>query len=681
MHCPAHRLALRAAACGLSFALSLAPPASGQLAPITLPESLDTANSGALLPPALAANERREVYSVWHRQASNGTLQLMGRGFHSFGTEASIPTLIDTNVSPRGYDVAAVSSNIFLVVWIGPQGTAQPSIFGARYTLGGAKQGETFVISPPTGLGLPSRPSVACRPGRGCFVAWSLDPPSGISNPSAVVGQRLDENLQLLGGAFVINQTPLEAPTAPRVAMSPGGRTVVAWPQQKVVIEGEIPIFTRSDVGTPTLRIYGADGQALGNEISLEEAHPRIDTDGMDVAWNGQNQLLAIWDRKGNLPEPGIYRQLLSEVGAALGERKKINRETSLFKGQPALDRLEGFNAFVATWDALRDVGSDVRRELTVQLLSAEGEIVGNELPAVQASRASELTPASVAAASPYNTVVGFGDQVNPRTGRARVVRFSASAETCFSPIPLPFPIGPCTFVGVGREQLLVMALYRGEDGRTTPADPLSLTRDTAAFFYQSSTNPEVFAKVVDGRGLNERLWFFYAALSNQEYLISVFDGAGNTRAYYNPPGALASVGDTNALAEPTPFPGVAANGTAAGLFTGGGCAAGGASLCLLDDRFRVEVSWRDFEGNEGIGTAEQLTNESGHFWFFAAENIELAVKILDGRPINGHFWLFYASLSNVEFTVRVFDEAGQLLKTYTNPPGTFASVADTGSL
>ncbi len=40
-------------------------------------------------------------------------------------------------------------------------------------------------------------------------------------------------------------------------------------------------------------------------------------------------------------------------------------------------------------------------------------------------------------------------------------------------------------------------------------------------------------------------------------------------------------------------------------------------TLCLLDDRFRLEVAWTDFQGATGSGTPVQLTDETGYFWFF----------------------------------------------------------------
>jgi hypothetical protein len=100
-------------------------------------------------------------------------------------------------------------------------------------------------------------------------------------------------------------------------------------------------------------------------------------------------------------------------------------------------------------------------------------------------------------------------------------------------------------------------------------------------------------------------------------------------------------------------------------------------ALCLAGNRFRVEVEWRDFRGRSGFGTSRPLTADTGAFWFFNAENTELIVKVLDGRTVNDHFWVFYGALSNVEYTLRVTDTVSGAVRRYRNPSGTFASRGD----
>jgi hypothetical protein len=74
------------------------------------------------------------------------------------------------------------------------------------------------------------------------------------------------------------------------------------------------------------------------------------------------------------------------------------------------------------------------------------------------------------------------------------------------------------------------------------------------------------------------------------------------------------------------------------------------------------------------------LTGETGYFWFFSDGNVETVLKVIDGRGLNGHFWVFYGALSDVRYTLTVTDTATGAVKTYTNPAGQFASVADTSA-
>ena len=107
-------------------------------------------------------------------------------------------------------------------------------------------------------------------------------------------------------------------------------------------------------------------------------------------------------------------------------------------------------------------------------------------------------------------------------------------------------------------------------------------------------------------------------------------------------------------------------------------CVAGGSTLCLNNGRFKVTAT-RVAAGTTAHAQSVTLTGESGYFWFFHPDNVELVVKILDGRPVNGKFWVFYGALSNVQYTIdirHVLDDWFQW-PVYENPLGHFASVAD----
>jgi hypothetical protein len=78
-------------------------------------------------------------------------------------------------------------------------------------------------------------------------------------------------------------------------------------------------------------------------------------------------------------------------------------------------------------------------------------------------------------------------------------------------------------------------------------------------------------------------------------------------------------------------------------------------SLFLLD-RFHVEAFWTGPDGIEHPAGAARVSEESGTFWFFSDDNAELTLKLLDGRPVNGHFWVFIGALTNVAWRVHVVD-------------------------
>jgi ELWxxDGT repeat protein len=253
-----------------------------------------------------------------------------------------------------------------------------------------------------------------------------------------------------------------------------------------------------------------------------------------------------------------------------------------------------------------------------------------------------------------------------------------------------------CLVDGRFRVEVRFVTEGRLREGHAVPFD---FSDDSGTFWFFDPDNIELVVKVLDGTPINAHHWAFYGALSNVEYWVIVTDTKSLTNVtYHNAPGELCGRGDVTAFPRPepgsairTPSPPsraqssrrgrgprlVATAGPGTGTF--GGCAESDTALCLNDDRFRVEVTWSDpRSGSSDQGRAIPSTDDSGFFWFFDAENVELVVKLLDGRTVNGNFWFFYGGLSDVEYTLTVTDTVEGTRKTYRNPFGDICGRADT---
>ena len=104
--------------------------------------------------------------------------------------------------------------------------------------------------------------------------------------------------------------------------------------------------------------------------------------------------------------------------------------------------------------------------------------------------------------------------------------------------------------------------------------------------------------------------------------------------------------------------------------------------LFLHGGRFRVEVAWKDFDGNTGPGhAAPPAGDDSALFWFFGPANWELLVKVLDGCAVNGRYWVFSAATTNVDYVLTVTDTLTGQAARYENPAGrTAPALTDTAA-
>ena len=481
------------------------------------------------------------------------------------------------------------------------------------------------------------------------------------------------------------------APGTVKLADVPG----VGYYEARFVASGPLVFFTAVD------GVWRTDGTPGGTQKLDGPRQPRgLTAFQGGAAFFAQNQRFdrALWRSDGTVAGTVEVRTLL---GAGRDELEGLTRMAEL-----------GGRLFFSAWDAehgaelwtsdgtaagtvvLRDAaagnGSSFPRRLTVAggrlFFVANDGVHGSELWVSDGTAAGtrlvqDLKP--YALSSDPGKLTAAGSRLYFTADDGITGRELWSLDLAAGPGCQPSTTRLC--LNNGRFQ--VEAAWKDFQGNRGAGQAVALTADTGYFWFFSPSNVEAVLKVLDGRGLNGHFWTFYGALSSVEFRLTVTDTqTGAARRYSNPPGQLASVGDTNGFGPLGAF-----SKTVPGLSplplvgsrvapAAGPCQPTAERLCLNGGRFAVEVAWKDFQGNLGQGTAVPFSGDTGFFWFFDQANVELAIKVLDGTPLNGKFWVFYGALSSVEYTITVTDTQTGSVREYRNPAGRFGSAGDTGA-
>ena len=266
---------------------------------------------------------------------------------------------------------------------------------------------------------------------------------------------------------------------------------------------------------------------------------------------------------------------------------------------------------------------------------------------------------------------------------------------------------GPCVAgantLCLNSSRFRVTASYSSPSGSGT-GTAVPLTSDTGYFWFFSSNNVEIVIKVVDGRAVNSRYWVFAGGLTNVNVVINVTDTqTGATKTYINPQGiAFQPIQDTAAFTGsrtaggggslPALSVAAPAEAISAGLTrllergpaapsAPDACVANATTLCLNSGRFSVRTVWTAPGSGSGSGQAVALTGDTGYFWFFSPNNVEMVTKVVTGCPVNSRYWVFAGGLTNVNVVTTVTDTLTGSVKTYINPQGiAFQPIQDTNA-
>jgi plastocyanin len=96
-------------------------------------------------------------------------------------------------------------------------------------------------------------------------------------------------------------------------------------------------------------------------------------------------------------------------------------------------------------------------------------------------------------------------------------------------------------------------------------------------------------------------------------------------------------------------------------------------ALCLNGGRFEATVQWRPSAAETGRESKRVMLPEAPNSGLFALsphDDLQLLVNVVDRCAVNGHYWLSFAAVTDVEFTVKVRDTQTGRTRVYFNPAG-----------
>lgn len=219
-------------------------------------------------------------------------------------------------------------------------------------------------------------------------------------------------------------------------------------------------------------------------------------------------------------------------------------------------------------------------------------------------------------------------------------------------------------------DRFRVMATWQNQFDGSSGLAGAQRASDVAGYLYFTHpSNTELIVKILD---FGSEIKFFWGQLTNLHYTISVVDTrTGVSKAYSRPANDCGGLDDHAFLSSPAHGDGALSSVTAAAS----ACRADADTLCLLGNRFSLEMAWRNqFNNSMGVGIPKKLSDLTGAFGFTSAANLELLVKTIQFPDRVAVFW---GALSNLEYTLRVTDTLTGTVKVYHNPAGQYCGGLD----
>ncbi|MBW8877448.1 MAG: hypothetical protein JF614_20985 [Acidobacteria bacterium] len=488
-------------------------------------------------------------------------------------------------------------------------------------------------------------PAVAVAPDGSFMTVWASNTGLPPSSPAALFGRVHDSAGNPRSGDFLVNTTRPDDRNGAQVAANAAGDFMAVWTDHSAI---------------PRARLFGPGGEPLTGEIKLGTGSgslSRFFPDVPSVTADPAGGFLVTWDDFDSIQgQDVIHWQRFDSQGGLVGAEGRLVAggsfsEPFLIAPRVATSPLGGF---LLVW---RESGGGLLpTNFWAQRLSPTGALQGDRL---KVNEDTQLVEALLFAVPVFYADGGFSvlwaQNLPTHPGGFVARRYDANGLPAGGSVA--FRSGP----SLGFDEPVAVALPSGDTWVLWHEDGLAQDPDGGVF-----------------SGVFDPSWELKGPISRVNTHTVGFQGGPAVAAS---PAGIVAVWESGLESFEAGTPGTQ-DGSGFGIFaqrfTATTCAGDASQLCL-GGRFRIGVQLTNpLSGASGPGQPLPLTADTGAFWFFGPDNVELVIKVLDGRAVNGHFWVFYGALSDVEYTITVTDtETGQS-KSYHNPPHHLESRADT---
>ncbi|MCH9649335.1 MAG: hypothetical protein K0U98_13930 [Deltaproteobacteria bacterium] len=668
-------------------ALLAAPPAWADLEPDG--ELLELSRGSH---QSSASNLRGDWVAAWTENN-----EVHAQAYESSGQPRGNPIVIPTfgTYQPSAAEVAMDAMGNFALAWryespILPTDPFPEPIQVQMFDSEGRARGDRLLpfVDLPATTGLP----VLAMDAHGGLVVAVIGTEGG--GRETILMRTFDSQGEPRGGTSRIDLPVGSQRTRPQIALDPQGRIAVVWGRYGC---DAFTCFDFRVIG----RVFDADGQPLGREVFISESGI-----GSSVAWHPRKGFTAIWYRPPfldyNIGDPTVFAvwgqsfDEESRVGLPFViERERegsiLPRETFFGLRSQLTFSVDLLGNGLVVWQS--DNFSRDSSTLLAQSLDSELRPEGPRLELTPGESLRSRFPVAVATGPGRFLVTWTSRELSEPEARVVAQGFRRAEQPCGA---------DQTRLCLQGGRFEVTGSYETPSGVTGPVRFVTLSDDSSYVWFFQPNNVEALVKVLDGRPVNDHFWVFSGGLSNVEYSLNVRDSStGEEKVYTNPQGNFSSFGDVAAFFDPTEAPlsqGEAVDLSIASSSSGprqenrapasapapeagrGGCVPDSQSLCFLDRRFQVKVSREGPRGELVPAQVVPLTDQTGAFWFGNRNNLELIVKVHDGRVVNDKFWVFWGAATHQRYLLTVTDTVSQEVWSRENPAGTFASGADTGA-